>query len=130
MKTRHQLAALKHYRRRAAVFKSRGLTVRGKRFKRRRNAINQAERLAMQRQRGLTAWNKLVAKRRKAGLTVRGALKVPTRLVGRTERVLLLSEIDALAAELNVAFNELPPLVQVRVLDLANHLSTLRRAAL
>lgn len=121
--------SLRSYRKKAAGFKARGLTTKGLSFKRRPNALTAADRLAMRRERGLRAWNKLARSRRLAGLTVRGKLKTNT-LVGRQERMILLSEVEAVAAAINAVYAAQPQSAQARCLELANHLAALRLSTL
>ncbi|MDR3459577.1 MAG: hypothetical protein P4N60_19275 [Verrucomicrobiae bacterium] len=118
--------SLKCYRKRAQNFRAQGLTTKGTRFQRRPNFFTAADRLAARRERGLKAWLKLSKKHRLAGLTTRGHTKIPARiLIGRHERLILITEIDAVAAALNDVFHLVPP-VQPKLLALAHHLAALR----
>ena len=118
--------SLRCYRKQALEFRRQGLTTKGTPFKRRPNLFTAEERLAARRERGQRAWEKMAHKHRRAGLTTRGTVKIPARvLVGRPERLILISEIDAVVLALNEVFPIVPP-AQPKLLQLAHHLAALR----
>lgn len=80
------------------------------------------KRPAGQRRLGRNNWKALAERRALKGLTSRGT--VPRR---RLEGRLILAEVDALAAELNAVWFELPARVQARCIALAGALAAVRK---
>lgn len=121
--------ALRWYRKQAAINRGRGLTVNGKPYRRRRNFSTAAERINARRQRGLDAWNKRVAKRAAAGLTTRGKIKT-NLLIGQPTRLILISQIDKIAAAIFDVYPCFPPGLQELTKNLSQALSELRQKCL
>lgn len=118
-------AALRHYHRRAAANVDRGLTVKGRRRRRRANARNFSTKLAMRRERGLNNWNLRVIRLRKLGLTTRGTRRIMA--VRRGDALLLKGQLDRFARALAKTFAWLPASSQADALELENHLGGIRR---
>jgi hypothetical protein len=126
MKPYHQLSRqAKWHRRQSIKFVAMGLTTNGKERQRRPDAENRIQRLAMRRERGIKAWNLRVQRLRKLGLTTRGTKPIYT--VRRGDAILLRDQIDRAAAEINSAFDYLPPAGKVQMIRLASQLADIRK---
>lgn len=118
-------ASAKWQRRKSDHFRQLGLTVKGKKRKRRPNAGNTFIRLDMRRQRGLEAWNNRVTRMRQINKTTRGRDRV--YLVRRGDAILLKSQVDKFASILGKIFGLLPTRVQAQALELEKELSSIRQ---
>jgi len=118
--------SLKCYRKKAAEFKRRGLTVLGKRFKRTPNFKTRAEKIEARRRRGLAAWEKISARRRLAGLTTRGGERIYQ--IHHDDALALRSSVMAAAKSCAKVFNQVPQSAQADLLELSHHLSALLKS--
>lgn len=117
--------ALRHWRRKALLNTVAGLTCKGTVRKRRPNAGNRRQQIAMRRERGIKAWNDRVYRLRALGLTTRGTARI--YLVGRGAALLLKAQVDALVADIARIFHDLPPVAQAKALELERSLSSVRK---
>ncbi len=116
--------ALRWYYRNAQRNEDLGLTAKGSRRRRRANARNRSQKIAMRRERGWQAWNLRVSKLRRLGKTTRGTERIYA--VRRGDAMLLKSQIDGLAFSIATSFYGLKPEAQARVLELEKTLSAIR----
>ena len=117
--------ALRHWRKKALLNASSGLTCKGTARKRRTNAGHLEKIMAERRERGLKAWNLRVNRLREQGLTTRGTPRIYA--VRRGDALLIKCQVDDLAASLVKIFSELPAAVQARALELERSLSAVRK---
>jgi hypothetical protein len=117
--------ALRSYHRRALLNDHRGLTAHGKRRQRAKNFTTEEARLESQRKHGRLKWQRRAFANKLAGLTTRGG--EPVYQMRFVDRLILKSEIDALAMEIEAVFPELPRPVQARCLALSETLASIRR---
>jgi hypothetical protein len=116
--------SLKHWRKRAVEFRSRGLTTRGRRRKRAYGGLTKLT-VKLRQDHLLNAWNRRVIRLRAQGLTTRGTERVYA--VRRGDALLLRSQIDDLAGAIAVSFADMSAPAQARALALERALSEVRR---
>jgi hypothetical protein len=117
-------ASLRYYHRQAERNCAQGLTVKGKRRERARNARTVQERLLGRRRRGLEAWNRTALKRNLLGLTTRGTPKII--VVRRDEAVVLQKQVEVLAVSLAKCFPHLPASGRRQALKLGKQLAAIK----
>jgi hypothetical protein len=117
--------ALRSYHKRKLRFELMGLTTRGKRRQRAANFTTEEARLESQRKHGRLKWQRRAFANKLACLTTRGG--EPVYQMRFVDRLILKSEIDALAKQIEAVFPELPRPVQARCLALSETLASIRR---
>jgi len=116
--------SLRLWHRKAAANRLRGLTTHGK-PRQRRVYLNASERVQGNRQISLSKYERRALKNQLAGMTTRGTPRVYR--LNRFDRVVLEADFDALAGLLAECFDSLPPKAQAKAVDLAAHLTELKR---